>query len=51
MSNQLRDFAAYAQANGYQLVIGVRTGTALSKPVQALVDAGLIKIVYMKIEQ
>jgi RHS repeat-associated protein len=51
MSNQLRDFAAYAQANGYQLVIGVRTGTVLSKPVQALVDSGLIKIVYMKIEQ
>jgi RHS repeat-associated protein len=49
MSNQLRDFAAYAQANGYQLVIGVRTGTVLSKPVQAMVDAGLIKIVYLKL--
>lgn len=39
-SNQLRDFAAYAQQEGLQFKLYVRGSTTLSGPLQAAVDSG-----------
>jgi hypothetical protein len=39
-TNQLRDFAAYAQQQGFRFELTVRQGTQLSGPLQQAVDAG-----------
>jgi RHS repeat-associated protein len=41
---QLRDFLAYAQSAGVTFILEVRQNTVLSKPLQQLVDAGLIEL-------
>jgi hypothetical protein len=43
-TQQLRDYVAYAKANGLQFDLYVRTSTTLSGPLQAAVDAGDINL-------
>jgi RHS repeat-associated protein len=44
-TNQLRDFAAYANANELQFNLYVRGGTQLSGPLQRAVDSGVISLI------
>ncbi len=46
---QLRDYAAYAQVKhlGFDLYVRPGTGTALSKPLQDAIDAGIIDLRYL----
>lgn len=45
LSTQLKDDLSYAQANGLQFNLYVRTGTRLSGPLQDLVDQGQINLI------
>ncbi len=49
MSDQLRDYLAFAQQKGYQVIIQIRPGdeTHLSKTLKAFVDSGLIRVTYL----
>lgn len=44
-TSQLQDFAAYAQANGLDFNLIVRSDTVLSGPLQELVDSGEINLI------
>ena len=46
-TNQLRDFASYAQANGYKFQLTVRPTTQLSAPLRAEVEEGNIFLRYL----
>jgi hypothetical protein len=41
---QLQDFLKYAQNAGVKFILEVRGNTQLSKPLQKMVDAGLIEL-------
>jgi RHS repeat-associated protein len=47
-SSQIRDFVLWAQQNGYQVTLQIRSTTVLSKALQALINSGLIKIIYIQ---
>ena len=49
-TNQLRDFATFAQNNGYRFDLYVRETTRLSNPLQQAVDAGKIILKTLKSE-
>ncbi|HEY2579826.1 MAG TPA: putative toxin, partial [Streptosporangiaceae bacterium] len=44
-TSQLQDFSAYAQANGLDFNLVVRSDTVLSGPLQELVDSGQINLI------
>ncbi|OLR92374.1 hypothetical protein BJP25_20000 [Actinokineospora bangkokensis] len=44
-TNQLKDYVAYAQANGYRFDLYVRPGTTLSPSLQNAVNNGLINVI------
>lgn len=44
-TNQLRDFAAFAQQEGLTFNLYVRGSTTLSRPLQAAVDSGQINLI------
>ncbi len=46
-TNQLRDFAMYAQQNGYQFQLFVRPTTVLSGPLQAEIQGGNIVLQFL----
>ena len=43
-TQQIRDYAAYSQANGMQFDLYIRGGTILSGPLQEAVENGLINL-------
>jgi hypothetical protein len=47
LTNQLKDFLAFAQTNGYQFQIWVRATTVLTGPVAALVKNGSIVLRFL----
>jgi RHS repeat-associated protein len=47
LTNQLLDDIAYAQANGYKMILWVRPTTTLTGPLQAAINKGLIILRYL----
>ena len=45
LTNQIKDDVAYAQQNGYQMVLYVRQSTQLTGPLQQPVDQGTITLI------
>jgi hypothetical protein len=41
-SSQLRDYLTYSQKNGYRMILHTRPSTTFSKPLQSLLDKGII---------
>ena len=45
LTAQIKDDVAFAQQNGYSMVLYVRPSTQLSQPLQQLVDSGAISLI------
>jgi len=48
LTNQIKDFVAYAQLEGYTFELWVRETTKITKPLQELIDDGQIILRYLE---
>lgn len=50
LTNQIKDYIAYAQLNHYSFEIWVRNTTKITKPLQKLIDDGEIVLKYLEMK-